>query len=95
MAAKRTAELIPLCHQVPLDAVEVEFDLVGPLLTIAARARCQGRTGVEMEALLAVSAAALTVYDMLKALSHDLVIERVELVSKRGGRSGEIRRRTS
>ena len=93
MAAKRTAELIPLCHQVPLDAVEVEFDLMGATLAIAARATCSGRTGVEMEALVAVSAAALTVYDMLKALSHDRVIERVELVSKRGGRSGVIQRK--
>jgi cyclic pyranopterin phosphate synthase len=94
MAAKRTAELIPLCHQVPLDSVEVAFALRGDLLGISASARCSGRTGVEMEALVAVTAAALTVYDMLKALSHDLVIERVELVSKRGGRSGTIERKS-
>ena len=95
MAAKRTAELIPLCHQVPLDSVEVAFALRGDLLAITARARCSGRTGVEMEAMVAVSTAALTVYDMLKALSHDLVIERIELVAKSGGRSGTIERKVA
>jgi len=92
MAAKRTAELIPLCHALPLDAVEVDLVLAGAELTITAHVRCTGRTGVEMEALTAASVAALTVYDMLKALSHDLVIARTELLSKSGGRSGEIRR---
>ena len=92
MAAKRTAELIPLCHTVPLDAVEVDLVLAGAELTITATVRCNGSTGVEMEALTAASAAALTVYDMLKALSHDLVIARIELLTKSGGRNGEIRR---
>lgn len=92
MAAKRTSELIPLCHQVPLSGVDIELHLAGAQLVITSEARCSGRTGVEMEALVAASTAALTVYDMLKALSHDLVIERVELTHKRGGRSGAIAR---
>jgi cyclic pyranopterin phosphate synthase len=92
MAAKRTAELIPLCHPLPLDGVAVDLRLEGDALRIEATVRCTGRTGVEMEALTAASVAALTVYDMLKALSHDLVIERTELVAKSGGRSGDIRR---
>jgi cyclic pyranopterin phosphate synthase len=90
MAAKRTSELIPLCHQVPLSGVGVELRLAGARLVITSEARCSARTGVEMEALVAAATAALTVYDMLKALSHDLVIERVELIHKHGGRSGAI-----
>lgn len=92
-AAKRTSELIPLCHQIALTGVSVDLQLVGDALTIEATARCQGQTGVEMEALTAASVAALTVYDMLKAVSHDLVIERTELLTKSGGRSGLIDRR--
>jgi cyclic pyranopterin phosphate synthase len=93
MAAKRTHELIPLCHQLMLDAVEVDFQLGAQELEISAQVRCRARTGVEMEALVAVSAAALTVYDMLKALSHDIVIARIELERKTGGSSGPISRR--
>jgi cyclic pyranopterin phosphate synthase len=92
MAAKRTSELIPLCHQIPLDGVSVDLALDGDACVITATARCQARTGVEMEALTAASVAALTVYDMLKALSHDLVIERTELLAKDGGRRGAIQR---
>ena len=92
-AAKRTSELIPLCHQIALTGVSVDLQLEGNALTIEATARCQGQTGVEMEALTAASVAALTVYDMLKAVSHDLVIERTELLTKSGGRSGLIDRR--
>jgi cyclic pyranopterin phosphate synthase len=92
MAAKRTAELIPLCHPLPLDGIAVDLALEGDALRIEATVRCTGRTGVEMEALTAASVAALTVYDMLKALSHDLVIERTELVAKSGGRSGDYRK---
>ena len=92
-AAKRTSELIPLCHQIALTGVIVDLQLVGDALTIEATARCHGQTGVEMEALTAASVAALTVYDMLKAVSHDLVIERTELLTKSGGRSGSIDRR--
>lgn len=92
MAAKRTHELIPLCHPLPLTGIEVDCRLDGERCLISSRVSCEGRTGVEMEALTAVSVAALTVYDMLKALSHDLVIEAVELEHKSGGRSGTIER---
>jgi cyclic pyranopterin phosphate synthase len=92
MGAKRTSDLIPLCHQVPLDGVDVDVRLAGDRVEITATARCHGRTGVEMEALTAVSVAALTVYDMLKAVSHDLVIGPIQLISKDGGRSGAVRR---
>ena len=91
-AAKRTSELIPLCHQIPLTGVEITLELHDDQLVITGTATCLGQTGVEMEALTAVSVAALTVYDMLKAVSHDLVIERTELLTKDGGRSGSIRR---
>lgn len=91
-AAKETARLIPLCHALPLDAVTVELRLVGDACVIETGARCHGRTGVEMEALTAAAVAALTVYDMLKALSHDLVIEGIELLAKTGGRSGSLSR---
>ena len=89
-AAKRTWELIPLCHPISLDSVDVELavDRDAGLVTIRAEARATARTGVEMEALTAASVAALTLYDMAKALQRDITIERVELVSKEGGRSG-------
>ena len=89
-AAKRTSEWIPLAHVVPLDGVEVRFEPAadGARLEIEATARAQARTGVEMEALVAVSAAALTVYDMCKAVDRGMRIEGVRLVSKRGGKSG-------
>ena len=93
LAAKRTGEWIPLCHTLPLDVVDVAFEQVGEeLLEIRCRAACRGRTGVEMEALVGVSAAALTVYDMTKAMDHGIVIEALELLEKRGGRSGTWRR---
>jgi cyclic pyranopterin phosphate synthase len=92
MASKKTADLIPLCHALPLDGLDFEHELNGNILELRATARCTGRTGVEMEALTAVSVAALTVYDMLKALSHDLVIESTELLRKEGGRSGIVER---
>ena len=94
-AAKRTSELIPLCHQIPLSGVTIDMALVGKILAITASARCRGQTGVEMEALTAASVAALTVYDMLKAISHDMVIGPIELMTKDGGRSGHIDRRRS
>ena len=89
-AAKRTAELIPLCHPLPLDKVEVTLtpDREAGTVTIRAEVRATARTGVEMEALTAASVAALTLYDMAKALQRDIVIERVELLEKEGGRSG-------
>jgi cyclic pyranopterin monophosphate synthase len=93
MAAKRTAEWIPLCHPLPLDSASVEFEFLDEQsLRISATVRCTGRTGVEMEALVAVSAAALTVYDMCKAIDRDLVVESVRLEEKSGGRSGHYRR---
>jgi len=94
MAAKRTHELIPLCHQLPLQNIEVNFraDSAHSALEIQARAVTEARTGVEMEALLAVSAAALTVYDMAKAIDRAMTIGGIRLISKRGGRSGEFQR---
>ncbi len=94
-AAKKTAELIPLCHQLALSGVVIDLRLDGARLEILATARCTGPTGVEMEALTAASVAALTVYDMLKAVSHDLVIRSIELLHKDGGRSGAIHRTPS
>jgi cyclic pyranopterin phosphate synthase len=92
MAAKRTHELIPLCHQIPLEVVEVDFapDRKKSALEIQARAVTAARTGVEMEAMVAVSAAALTIYDMAKAIDRAMEIDAVRLVAKRGGRSGEF-----
>jgi cyclic pyranopterin phosphate synthase len=89
-AAKRTAELIPLCHPLALDLVEVELtaEREAGVVNIRAEVRATARTGVEMEALTAASVAALTLYDMAKALQRDIVIERVELLAKEGGRSG-------
>ena len=95
MAAKRTAELIPLCHQIPLSSVKltIEADERNSALVVRARARTNGQTGVEMEALVAVSVACLTIYDMLKAVDRGMVIEGVTLLEKRGGKSGEYIRR--
>ena len=92
MAAKRTYELIPLCHQIPLSVVEVDFraDPAGPALEIEARAATEARTGVEMEAMVAVSAAALAIYDMAKAIDRAMAIDSVRLVHKSGGRSGRF-----
>ncbi len=91
LAAKRTAELIPLCHPLPLDGVDVCLDPEPGGVRIVATARCTGRTGVEMEALTAVSVAALTIYDMLKAVDRGMVIGGVRLLEKSGGRSGHWR----
>ena len=94
MAAKKTAELIPLCHQVPLSSIKVAIaaDESQSALVVTARARTQGQTGVEMEALTAVSVACLTIYDMLKASDRGMVIEGITLLEKRGGASGEYKR---
>ena len=91
MGAKRTADLIPLCHPLPLDGVDVHLQLRDEGVRIEATARCTGRTGVEMEALTAVSVGALTVYDMLKAVDRGMRIEGVRLLEKTGGRSGHWR----
>jgi len=92
MAAKRTSELIPLCHPLPLTqiAVDLELDPVLPGVRITATARTVGKTGVEMEALTAVSVAALTVYDMAKAAEKTMRIQNIRLVEKHGGRSGDV-----
>jgi cyclic pyranopterin phosphate synthase len=89
LAAKRTGELIPLCHTLPLSHVAVDFETATDHIRVTASARTTARTGVEMEALVAGSVAALTLYDMLKALDHDMVIEGVRLLEKSGGKSGE------
>lgn len=94
MAAKKTSELIPLCHPIPLSSISVEItpDDALPGLRVLAEASVTGKTGVEMEALTAVSVACLTIYDMLKAADRGMRIEGVELVEKRGGKSGDWRR---
>jgi len=94
LAAKRTSELIPLCHPLRLTRVDVRFDDRGRPgeLEVEARVRTVDKTGVEMEALTAVSVAALTVYDMVKALEKGVTISRVQLVEKTGGKSGHWRR---
>jgi cyclic pyranopterin phosphate synthase len=91
---KRTADLIPMCHPIGLDAVECRLDLDDAAATveIEVRVRATGRTGVEMEALTGVAVAALTVYDMCKAADKGMVIEDIRLVSKTGGKSGDYRR---
>jgi|SRR3990172_1330132 len=90
-AAKRTAELIPLCHPLPLDQIEVELSLDPSLpgVRIAAQARTAAKTGVEMEALTAVAVASLTIYDMVKSADRAMSIEAIRLTHKAGGRSGE------
>ncbi len=95
MAAKRTSEIIPLAHPIPLDAIELAFDLDGDSSSVGieARVRTRARTGVEMEALTAVTVAALTLYDMLKAVDRGMVMGEFALWEKRGGRSGVFRRR--
>jgi cyclic pyranopterin phosphate synthase len=88
-AAKRTWELIPLCHPIPLTGIDVALEPgAGGRVVIEARVRTRGRTGAEMEALVAVAAAALTVYDMVKAVERGVAIERIRLVRKSGGKSG-------
>jgi cyclic pyranopterin phosphate synthase len=93
MAAKRTADLIPLCHPLPLTHVDVSLRPRANGYEIEARVSTDARTGVEMEALVAVAAAALTVYDMVKAIDREMVIGEIRLIAKRGGRSGEYRRK--
>ncbi|MCA3741508.1 cyclic pyranopterin monophosphate synthase MoaC [Phenylobacterium sp.] len=89
MAAKRTSDLIPLCHPLDIAKAEVAVEAVDGRLRVTARVRTTGRTGVEMEALTAVSVACLTLYDMLKAADRGMVIEDVRLLAKSGGRSGD------
>jgi cyclic pyranopterin phosphate synthase len=95
MAAKRTSELIPMCHPLMLTHVAVEFGLdeQAAAVDIRATVRCKGQTGVEMEALTAASVAALTIYDMAKAVERGMVIDDVRLLEKRGGKSGHWQRK--
>jgi cyclic pyranopterin phosphate synthase len=94
MAAKKTPELIPLCHTILLDEVAVDFDMSGEdCIGITARAKSTGKTGVEMEALVAVSVSALTIYDMCKAVDKGMTIKEIYLESKTGGKSGTYRRK--
>jgi len=92
-AAKRTSELIPMCHPLPLSHVEVEVRIVTDGVRIKATAATTGQTGVEMEALTAATIAALTVYDMTKALDKSIVIRNIQLEAKSGGKSGDYKRR--
>jgi cyclic pyranopterin phosphate synthase len=94
MAAKRTSELVPLCHPLALTHVAVEIRATRRGYDIESRIRTTGQTGVEMEALTAVAVAALTLYDMLKAVDRTMVIGEIRLMEKRGGQSGEFSRRT-
>jgi cyclic pyranopterin phosphate synthase len=93
-AAKRTSELIPMCHPLPLTHVDVEATIVAGGVRIRATAATTGPTGVEMEALTAASVAALTVYDMTKALDKSIVIRAIQLEQKSGGKSGDYQRNT-
>ena len=94
MAAKKTHEIIPMCHPLMLTGIDISFNMNEEELAVEIRAqvKCKGVTGVEMEALTAVSAAALTVYDMCKAVQKDMVIDEICLLSKTGGKSGEYRK---
>jgi cyclic pyranopterin monophosphate synthase len=91
-AAKRTAELVPLCHPLPLSYVDVAVELGDTAVVLTAEARTSAQTGVEMEAMTAAAVAALTVYDMVKGLERGVTIEAVELLEKSGGKSGDWRR---
>lgn len=95
MAAKKTSELIPMCHPIMISGIDIEFILNEEDLAVEIRAevKCRGVTGVEMEALTAVSAAALTVYDMCKAVQKDMTIDQIRLLSKTGGKSGDFHRK--
>lgn len=90
MAAKRTSSLIPLCHPLPLTSIKVEVAEQADALSVTAQVKTTSQTGVEMEALCAVSVACLTIYDMLKAVDRTMVIENITLLEKRGGASGEF-----
>ena len=93
MAAKRTSELIPLCHPLAIDAIDVVATLTAERVRLEATVKCQGRTGVEMEALTAVSVAALCVYDMVKSMEKGVTIGPIRLVEKSGGKSGHWQRK--
>lgn len=91
MAAKRTSDLIPLCHPLPLSRVEIDLAPTDDGIAVTARCACTGKTGVEMEAMTAASVALLTIYDMAKAIDRGMVIDGVRLIAKSGGKSGDWR----
>jgi cyclic pyranopterin phosphate synthase len=94
MAAKKVPDFIPLCHTIPLDSITIDFDLSAKnCISITATAKSTGKTGVEMEALTAVTVAALTIYDMCKAVEKDMTITNIYLESKTGGKSGTYKRK--
>lgn len=92
MAAKKTSDVIPMCHPLLLSGVDIAFELTETEIHIKAAVKCKGNTGVEMETLTAVSTAALTIYDMCKAVQRDIEITNIRLVYKNGGKSGEFSR---
>ena len=95
MAAKKTSDIIPMCHNIPLTGVDINFNMddANCTIEISATAKCSGKTGVEMESLTAASVAALTIYDMCKAVQRDIKISDIQLEYKAGGKSGEYRRK--
>ena len=92
MAAKKTSDIIPMCHPLMLSAVDIRFELTETEILIQSTVKCKGSTGVEMEALTAASTAALTIYDMCKAVQRDITVTDIMLLRKDGGKSGEFRR---
>lgn len=92
MAAKKTSDIIPMCHPLMLTGVDISFDVKKTEIAIKAIVKCKGETGVEMEALTAVSTAALTIYDMCKAVQKDMTIGDIKLLEKTGGKSGDYKR---
>lgn len=92
MAAKKTSDIIPMCHPIMITGVDITFEVKETEIGIRAKVKCKGETGVEMEALTAVSAAALTIYDMCKAIQKDMVIGEIKLLEKSGGKSGDYKR---
>lgn len=88
LAAKRTSDLVPLCHPLPLNRIHVDLRLEGEVMRVVAEVACRGRTGVEMEAMTAAAVGALTVYDMCKSAGKGITIETIRLLEKRGGKSG-------
>lgn len=94
MGAKRTSDLIPLCHPLPLTGIDVDFELLDDAVRITGAVKTVSKTGVEMEALTAVSIAALTIFDMIKAVDNQAIIGDIKVIEKSGGRSGDWRRDT-
>jgi len=93
MAAKKTSELIPLCHNLPISSVKIEIKLIKNDIYVLSSVKCEGKTGVEMEALTAVSVSCLTIYDMLKGLDKNVFITNIQLLEKSGGKSGDWKRK--